>query len=140
MKRRASGVAKRERASAMTEMALLLPILLLFVLGIMQYGYILAGKISLENTAGILARQALIDPTIADSNTTMTNIVHDAMNGMLGAANLTAINVDKSLTVNGDNAIEFELQYDLPVFFPFVVPSASGGVLSISATSVTKEM
>ena len=60
-------VRKDERGAATVEMALTLPILLMFIYGIFQIGVILAANAGMQHALGEGARFATLTPTPADA-------------------------------------------------------------------------
>ncbi|WP_439936373.1 TadE/TadG family type IV pilus assembly protein [Nocardia sp. N13] len=66
---------RNERGAAAVEFALVVPVLLVIVIGIFNFGFVLAQQISLNNGARQAARYAVVDgPTCAD-------VVTEARNG-----------------------------------------------------------
>ena len=62
--------ARSDRGAAAVEFALVVPILLLIIVGIMNFGFVLAQQISLNSAARQAARYAAVDgPTCSDVKT-----------------------------------------------------------------------
>lgn len=74
--------AQRERGAAAVEFALVVPLLLLLVFGIIQYGYILSFRQALSQAAAEGARAAAVAPasfTAAQKQTAANNAVQQAL-------------------------------------------------------------
>jgi Flp pilus assembly protein TadG len=88
-----------EDGQSLVEFALVLPILMLLVLGMIEFGWILNGQITVTNAARAGARAAAIDSTTASA------VVTSALDG--SAVILREISVDPTgdtckVTVNGE--------------------------------------
>lgn len=70
---------KNERGQAMVEFALVLPILILLLCGIIDFGWIFSNKIAADNASREAARYAAIHYTDATfSESQVDNIVHES--------------------------------------------------------------
>lgn len=89
--RRLSILRRDERGVAAVEMAFALPILLLFVYGIFQFGVILQANAGMQHALGEGARFATIFPKPADSAivTKMSNSVFGMNIGTFGTPTVT---------------------------------------------------
>lgn len=84
-------IRRDQRGAAAIEMAFALPILLLFVYGIFQFGVILQANAGMQHALGEGARQATIFPKPADSAivTTMSNKLFGLNVGSFGTPTVT---------------------------------------------------
>lgn len=116
----------------MVEFSLILPVLLLFLCGVIQYGYLLASYITVRNASAVAARYAkLSDPQ--PSTTAVQNVARDALAPMLVPAHANAPTVT-DVTIGGvAGAKRVSITYPLPLWFPFVVPGSSGGTFNVTA-------
>jgi len=64
---------KSEKGQSMVEFALVLPILILLVCGILDFGWIFANQLAAENASREAARQCAVDST-ADAQAIVTDI------------------------------------------------------------------
>lgn len=72
---------KEERGQSMVEMALVLPLLLALVFGIIEFGHIYSTKIEMNNLARQAVRTAVVSDK-ADYNTVASNIQTYARNNL----------------------------------------------------------
>ena len=120
-----------ERGAAMTEAAIVVPILLLLVMGVIQYGVALSTSVSLKHAAAVAARHAVLDgATDAD----VEQAARDAVALTLNPAYLSTVSVTTQ-TVNSANATQVALTYDLQAIMPYVLPA---GVLTLTASSTMR--
>jgi Flp pilus assembly protein TadG len=123
-------------ASALVEFALVAPLLLLLLFGIIQYGFIFAAYMTLRNASAVTARYAIL------SNPTRTipqiqAMAKSAITPMLDANLLVGCDVGTP-TVNGGPATSITLRYTLPLIVSFVVPGSSENQITLTATTIMK--
>lgn len=124
--------------SSMVELALTIPVLALFLFGIVQYGFIFSAYVTLQNAAGVAARFAtLSDPKPTEAE--VAAVARDAILPMLPVAQLRVPQIELNQVVGGvGGARRVELTYDLEVFFPFVVPQAQNGVFPLTTSVIMR--
>lgn len=134
-----------ESGATLTEFALVLPVLILFFLGIVQWGLIFSAFITLRNASAIAAREATL---YRPPGVPITNLAWQSQIASVAAAAVTpALDPSPSyLTTNitpenvssvGDG-VGVQLNYNLQLFFPNVVPNATGNLLVLNAKTVMK--
>ena len=78
---------KEEKGQSVVEFALVLPVLLLILCGILEFSWALYGKLSLENTAREAARAGSVGATVteatANAQNTIVAIIPDYLNDSL---------------------------------------------------------
>jgi Flp pilus assembly protein TadG len=126
---------RTERGGVMVEAALIFPVVVLLLFGIIQYGYILSAKICLRNASAVAARTAILDDRtddeIVQSARDAVGIMLDSGSEFLSVALTTEIVDDvETRTVS--------LSYDLPLIVPFMVPGSSDGNLVITADATMR--
>jgi len=127
-----------ERGTSVVETAIILPLLLTLVFGIIQYGFMIYAKIAVQNAAELAARYC-ITQTSAPSQAQVLAQARGEMIPPMDPANLSVSTYDTAYaTPNGTQAYRVQLQYDLPLLIGFVVPGATGGTYPIVAESVMK--
>lgn len=119
---------------AMVEMALILPLLMLILFGIMQWGMIFNGYVTLRHGAQVTARTL----SLAGTTNSPTSIAQQAI-APLDPTKLVTPVVTNSLTVGGSSAIKVNLTYHYPVVLKFVVPNSSGGILDLKAQATARK-
>lgn len=126
----------RERGAALLETAIVAPLLILLLFGIIQYGQLLGAHIALRNAASVAARAAVLDSATPAG---IRNAARDALVYPLQPADLPDGNI--SITnpmVNGQAATQVTLTYAFPIMASFVVPGSSGGALTITASATMR--
>lgn len=92
----------RQRAQALVELAIILPILALLLLAIVQFAFIFAAQIGVTNAVREAARVAAISPTVTNAQATVsaTNVYDRLTNGTNGLLeqNVFAFNVANIVT------------------------------------------
>lgn len=116
-----------ENGSSLVEAAIIFPVIILLLMGFIQYAMLFSAEISLRNAASIGARTALNTESL---NTTVT----DAISNALRAGGFTNIPVITDLSDSTE--IKFEVAYSVPLFFSSVVPNSLGGEKEIRVTTV----
>lgn len=134
---------QNERGGPILEFAIILPVVSVFLFGIIQYSLVLMAFISLRSATAAAARYAVLDPSSGPANTAdIANYARGVLSGsMVGydSQRLDAPTVNwKGATVGTvGGATSVSLTYHFPVFFP--IPGARvGGNFDISATTVMK--
>jgi len=126
----------QESGSQLVETALVLPIFLVVISAIAQYGLIFASYITLRHASAVGARQAII--TVSNN----TNLIASAAKGAVGPlldSNLVGVTVTTNATVNGSVATTVRLSYPISLIIPYVVPPFTGGATrtrTITATTI----
>ena len=108
---------KGQRGSEILEYALVLPILMVLVMGIMDFGLIFFSYETLESAVREGARVGVIDPT------DQANIA-SAVRGQTIGLNQSALNIGVSYP--GSNLIQVSATYDAPIFSGFITQFFSG--------------
>lgn len=100
--KRTAGKAKRgfrgENGQSMVELAVTLPLLLLLVFGIIDFGWLFYNKMGVENASREGARYAIVN---SGKGTLVTDVTTLARDYCMGTAADTAVTV----SISGDNAI-----------------------------------
>ena len=120
------------------EFALTLPLLALVLFAIIQYGLILSAYVTLRNASAVGARFAVLENTPKPSFDDIKRFTTGAVSPMLNSNLVTDVIVKTNVTVGGVSATSVEVQYDLPLIISFVVPRATSGKLSLSATTISR--
>lgn len=132
MSRHATGVVRArrrsrtrdERGASAVEFALVLPILVLFLFGIITYGYMFSVRQALTQAAAEGARAAAVAPA-GESSTKAVAAVNSALGGLnltCGSGGLTCTPVAQ--TCDGDPCMRITVDYayaaNSPVQFPLI--------------------
>ena len=125
-----------EIGASMIEGALVMPVLAIFLFGIIQYGMLFSAYISLRNAASFAARQSVLEGMgVSD----VQFAAQEAIKPALDPGQLRPVGVDTSFSVGGAPATRVVMVYDYPVFFSLVVPGVgSGGTYPITAVSIMR--
>ncbi len=129
----------RENGVSMVELAILMPILTVILFGILQFGLLFAGYLTIQNAAVVCVRFAALSNQNASASD-LEALARDSIVPMLEPANLRPPVIDMNSTIGGvGGAKRVELTYDMPLLFPFLVPQAGGQlVFPIHATAVMR--
>jgi Flp pilus assembly protein TadG len=144
MEHEAKHVSRRERGGGesgqhLVEFALALLPLALILFGICQYGVIYDANMTIRNAAVAAARYAVLavtnTPTIAQVQSYATQAA--TADPFLKTNNVT-VTVATNVTVGTlTGATSVQIQYNLPLMIPWVVPGAGSNV-SVSATAIMR--
>ena len=127
MKAAAKRIFRDEQGQSIVEAAIVLPILLLLICGILDFGWIFSHQIMLNNAARDSARYAIVNYSDVDLETTITSRVIDS--GTRG--NADTIQVDVNLLA--DNDIQVSIQQELKVLTPLAGIFVSGQTVTLEA-------
>ena len=137
--------SKDESGSSLVEAAVAVPFLVLVVLGIIQYGFLFAAYITIRSTAQVAARYAaILDHDSDPQDEDIENWARGTLGPLLDPNALTLTRTTVNIGTLGqpgylEGATQIELDYDLPLFFPWVVPGANGnGTFTINAFSIMR--
>jgi len=117
---------KDERGVALIEAAITVPVVVVLLLGVIHYGYLLAGYISLRSASAVTARYvAIINPGVSD-DTIISNVAKGALSPELDPNRLITpvglgVPPDPNLPAGSQMVT---LSYSMPLFFSLVVPQA----------------
>ena len=123
-----------EDGTAVIEAALVIPFVVLLLMGIIQYGYILASYITLRNATAVAARHAILDDA---SNAQVVTVAANAVAPMLDSSNVDSVHYDNSYPYNGTTYHRVAIVYRLKLFLPYAVPGAgSNGEYTMTAATL----
>lgn len=132
-------VCKGERGATLLESAIVTPILALLMFGVAQYGFILAGYITLRNASSTAARTAAVTKTTSTPDVAQTEAVARAALEPMFDSTKADVVVTGGQTVGGfSDGIQVYIEYDLELFFPLVVPSSVAGKFKLKSAAVTR--
>jgi len=112
-------IAKNEKGQAMVEFALILPLLILLLCGIIDFGWIFGNQLILKNACRDTARTMAINYDIAGTDTTNDATTVTVFKDRLGAGNymnnsnlvvnstLSGTGVEEKVTVTGTYPLPF---------------------------------
>lgn len=122
-----------ENGNVLLEFALIMPVLILILAGIVQFGFLLNGKIAVNSASYEAARAA----TLSD------NPEEDAINAVISyaSASLPGWDLKEQLSIKinttgnspGDS-IQIEVFYDVPLFFSKILPISESGSSSFKVS------
>lgn len=109
-----------ETGVSIVELAIVLPVLILFIAGILQFGYLLATHVVLRQAAVTAGREALLSlPRRTDDEIRAT--VEAAIQPLLAVDRLEDVQLDRNFVVNNSaGAVRIELLYEIPPFIPII--------------------
>lgn len=126
-----------ENGNVLVEFALIMPVLLLILAGIIQFGFLLNGKIAVNSASYEAARAAtLSDDPEADAINAVASYASASLPGWdLGEQ------LSMEINTTGDSPgdrVQISVFYDVPLFFSKVLPISENGSNSfrVSGSSV----
>lgn len=130
------------KGQSLVEFAMVLPILVVLLFGIIQFGFIFAAYMTIRNATVIAARYAVLSVTNSPpTKAQIQDVAKQAVTPMLKISNVTAVNVDTNVTVGAAaGATSVQIVYNLPLIIPFVVAPGQDvpNTLTLSATTVMR--
>lgn len=94
---------KREKGQSAVEFALVLPILLLVVCGIIDFGWMFYNQLSVENACREGARYACVNSTAVNFQDEVSNkVIENIPDGLQSSASVTALFSDVAVPTAGD--------------------------------------
>jgi len=132
-------VGGKEKGSVLLESAIVLPILMLFVFGIVQFGMLLAAHIAMHNASALAVREAVVhlkdteDVRQAAIDALKQSSFFDSQ--VLDANPESIVNVDPNFSVGGESATRVSIEYQMPVLLRMIIPSAT---ITLRASSVMR--
>ena len=130
---------KNERGNVLIELALVTPLLILLIAGIVQFGFILNAKIAVNSASYEGVRSAtLADEPISAALQAVENYASGSLPGWSFNQRLKArVNIPST---NPGEVISVEVIYTIPVFFSKIPPFSEGSnsFTEISGMSVMK--
>ena len=140
MRRRTARSAPRDRGAAAVEFALLLPMLLLLVFGIIDFGRALNAQITLTQAAREGARVDAVDDSTGIPNTsaTVTTRTQAAATGLSGVAvTVTLCSANAGPTDNASVKASYKFTFVTPVAaISSLFGSTFGSSMTLTATGV----
>ncbi|MGM0368512.1 MAG: TadE/TadG family type IV pilus assembly protein [Actinomycetota bacterium] len=132
-----TGKVKKVEGSALLELSIVLPVLLIIIAGIIQFGFILNAKVAVNSAAYEAAREATLasDPSKAAVDSAQ-NYASATLPGWSYGDRLHT-SVDLTGTDPGD-LVKVEVTYKIPVFFAKFLSFSDeeGSYLNITGSSV----
>lgn len=105
---------KSKSGQSLVEMAIILPVLLMLIFGMVEFGRILSSYLIMENLSRDAARYGVVGHT----DTEITNLI-DAQNPGLDSTKLT-ITIDPAGTRTRGTALTITLNYSVDIISPVI--------------------
>ena len=121
-------LAREERGAAIVEMALVLPLLLALLMGILVYGHYFMLAHNVQQAANDGARAAIVGLDAADRSAVATRAVGRSLQGMNGTPAIAVSETGEAVTV----AVDFTVSADS--FLRSTLVPSPGHVIRASAT------
>lgn len=115
------------KGQAMVETVLVLPVLLLILIGILDFGRIFYTRVALENSARNAARIGIITNSDAEINQTVLETTSDLDSSSL----VISILPIESVRHSGE-ALTVSISYDVPIYTP-LMSNVIGNPVTVSA-------
>jgi len=128
-----------EKGSIFIELALVMPILIILIAGIVQFGFLMNAKVAVNSASYEAARAAtLSDNPESDAINSVLTYASSALPGWDFNERLS-IKVDIS-GINPDDIVHIEVTYKVPIFFSKILPFSvfEDGYVSVCGSSVMR--
>lgn len=126
-----------KNGNVLLELALVMPILLLLLAGIVQFGFIFNAKIAVNSASYEGARAAtLADDPLSEALNSIENYASSTLPGWNFNERLKG-NINIQGTNPGD-MVSVEVIYSIPVFFAKILPFYDSDTIDISGISVMR--
>lgn len=138
-----SGISRQSShglcGAVLAEFAVVTPVLVLLVFGLMQFGFVFAAHLTVRNAASVSARHlALGDPAqCAARASEAPTVAANAISTTLDPANIGAVNAQCNVNVNGTVAHRVDIVYNFPLLFSLVLPG-SGATFAVKASAIMR--
>jgi Flp pilus assembly protein TadG len=129
---------KREDGTAAVEFAILLPLLMLILFGIIEFGFILYNVAVVTNASREGARYGIVMVDPKHSSDEIEGVVNAYIEDRLIRATATPRVAGANGPSGGDLTVSVDLTYDFLVLPNFVTGLGEDGSLKVTATSVMK--
>ncbi|QGU00113.1 hypothetical protein SYNTR_1519 [Candidatus Syntrophocurvum alkaliphilum] len=106
---------KREEGQALVEMALVIPILLLFFMGIFEFGRIFGSLMVINN----LARDGVRHGVVGNNDTQIEELIYENIT-WLDEENVTITITPTYSQRSKGEALEVNVDYTVPIIMPFI--------------------
>ena len=120
---------KHEQGQALVETAITLPLLLLLLMGIMEFGWYFYNQMSVENGSREGARFAIVNKDSASLTTDVTNLVK----GIVISPGTLAVSVNK-----GSESVTVTVTKDVATLTPIAALFTTGSTFELSASTKMK--
>lgn len=121
---------KRSKGQSLVEFALVMPLLMLILVGIIEFGFMFSGYLSLTNASREAARVISLGGTYIEAEARISNVV-----GILNPEDITMLTSADVSTLDRGDSITVTLRYPYHFITPFLAPLFGGDLeLESSAT------
>jgi len=129
MKSKQEKRAFRERGQSLVEAAIALPLLLLLLMGIMEYGWYFYNQLNVENGSREGARYGIVHT----DSVTFTADVTEVVNEMLTGPGTVSVTVTKTTTY-----VTVKVVKAIPTLTPLAAPFAENGTFTLTSAATMK--
>ncbi len=131
---------KHEKGQAMVEFALVLPLLILLLCGIIDFGWLFMNQSLLDNASRETTRYMTMNYDDTLTNSANQTVALTEMKSVLGTSVLSGSSLTLTLSVNTtDNSITITASYPLQTLTPVMVFAVNGKVTIDSETTMRIE-
>ncbi len=120
---------KHEQGQALVETAITLPLLLLLLMGIMEFGWYFYNQMSVENGSREGARYAIVNKDSASLSTDVTNLVK----GIVISPGTLAVSISK-----GSESVTVTVTNDVATLTPIAALFTTGNTFELTASTKMK--
>lgn len=136
-------INKSELGATLIEAAIVFPIVMFLLFGIIQWGLIFCAQITVTNAAAtggrlVAGQNSEVTPTVTEGQ--IISAAQDAVDPFLVPANLNVQVTPSPLPSlgGGINTVTITCTYQYPLLLRYVVPGQSNGFLEITSTTTAR--
>jgi Flp pilus assembly protein TadG len=131
---------KGEKGQSLVEFALVVPLLLLLLIGIAEFGRAWMTKNILTGAAREAVRMAAVSPPTGMDNNTWNLAINARAVNILQSAGIVADNIDIVVDVGEYGPVSVTVSYNFPLVIPGFIPGLDNSTIPLSsATTMRRE-
>jgi Flp pilus assembly protein TadG len=131
---RVPSCGRGERGTAMVETALVLPLFIVLLFGLIQWGFVMGARLTVGAACATAGRlTAIANPPLTDSE--LASSAREAVETMLNPSLFTATVAHTTSSLTGQPVTRVDCSYSLGLFMPLVVPGSSGGAITLRSSA-----
>lgn len=125
------------RAASLVEFALVLPVLLLLVSGIIQFGLVLHAQLILTEASSQATRYATLGKTPTEIEEKVTELLQPVI-PVGGSTNVVSVAITRATSESGESSVSVAVAYDYPISMPLLNTIFPDGNAHLSSTSTMR--
>jgi Flp pilus assembly protein TadG len=129
---------KGEKGQSLVEFALVVPLLLLLVIGIAEFGRAWMAKNILTGAAREAVRMAAVPPPTGMDNNDWLLAINARAENILNSAGIVADNIAIVVNVVANDPVSVTVSYNFPVVIAGFIPGLDNATIPLSSTTTMR--